>query len=1417
MNLKCNLYTILFMCSILSAGFAQDCNQILDTEIFASNEKEIIVQVSGLTNNDLSNQSQGLCKVDVTFNHSSLEVFRFELESPNGEIVQLIGPATVNGANSQFIDWEVSFVPCSFPASPDGSFDEVWTNNNAWAALTDYNGSYHPHNGCLENFDQGNANGNWVIHLEDLGTNTGGIIKKVELTFCDDAGIACNTCDISISQFDNTGDFSCEGDITRLYEFESLVEYESPETQIEKLVLIENGNILNIEENIETSNLPVGVYQICALVASSSDFDVLNQLSTKNEILADIDQFNRCAKLTTNCKNIVIDVVPNSQQVIEAKCQDETFEIEGLSYALPLDTLVFTYNENGCESGTHYVVDVVEVTAEINPVFETIDETNTLIALSASNNTSNGPGVTYEWTTSNGSFAGAVSGPTTIVDAEGVYYLTVYKDGCSTTVEIEIFSSVTVSEIELSLSNSLCVVDTVQILVDTDISIKSFAWSGPSFVDNTELNPLVTEPGTYTISIIPVGSNEAISESIEVSNEPVGSFSIVTDNPVLTCPFPSTELTSDITNPNQYTYQWIDQGMNVLSTDPMLQVNYGGTFTLVITNQAGCSNSDVFQVTTDFIPHVVNIAVDSINCNQEGQLFLTGDGPIKNISWSGPNFSSNDQNPIISDVGSYKATVVFEDECRVSQSVTVDYVFVAPDIILTNPTLNCDILEAPLSILTDPSFSYKWEGPGVWTSGKAEPLTDKVGNYRVTVTDDQGCEAIYPSKVRIDTLHAKFDILVNDIDCNNNTTILDYQYNTNSFQSFTWTGPSITNANENEVKPEVSSQGVYTIAGKTNNGCPFEETINVVEDFVPVQIMNDGSVFEITCAENITGIKAETDKEVEIYEWTFNGNTLGIKDSITVGEPGTYLVDITGVNGCKSQASFTVNGDVGIPVVEDLSITEINCIDTEAQINFNITDANGGSDFTYNWFDIDMNPVGFSGLNFNSTDLGMFLLESTNDSNGCSRIDTIEITENIIYPEVSLANDTINCTNTLAQIAVTSDLTGLNFEWNTPEGIITGQSDIMTEAGQPIYLTTTGDNGCVKLDTIQIQIDTLYPTLNIQADNVVGCSVIDLPIAAISSVGNEETMFDWWTLDGTLSGDTNNDNVLVNGEGYYFVWAENIGNHCVTLDSVLIEAGDNLLANPNFELNNPLCNNEANGIIEFTSIDGANGDLSFALNNGNDFQDEPTFTGLLSGEYSVQIQDETGCSFESIVTLEAGNTISVEVIDEITVTEGDFVNVDATYSQSGNEVSFEWSSNYISECGDCQEVVLNPFADEVATVTVEDENGCTAEASVNIYVEDLADVWVPNIFSPSAQDSRDQQISLYLADFVDNVNEFAIFNRWGNKVYSVENVDPNTETITWNGEFNGQLLNSGVYVVVIDYTVSSGESHTIVQDLTLIQ
>lgn len=78
-------------------------------------------------------------------------------------------------------------------------------------------------------------------------------------------------------------------------------------------------------------------------------------------------------------------------------------------------------------------------------------------------------------------------------------------------------------------------------------------------------------------------------------------------------------------------------------------------------------------------------------------------------------------------------------------------------------------------------------------------------------------------------------------------------------------------------------------------------------------------------------------------------------------------------------------------------------------------------------------------------------------------------------------------------------------------------------------------------------------------------------------------------------------------------------------------------------------------------------------------------------------------------------------------------------------------------------------------------------------------VFVPNAFTPNGNGLNDE--FLPSAGFVDIVDyNFAVFNRWGEKLF-----ETNDRTQGWDGKYNGNKCDGGVYVWILTFKTASGQ------------
>lgn len=198
--------------------------------------------------------------------------------------------------------------------------------------------------------------------------------------------------------------------------------------------------------------------------------------------------------------------------------------------------------------------------------------------------------------------------------------------------------------------------------------------------------------------------------------------------------------------------------------------------------------------------------------------------------------------------------------------------------------------------------------------------------------------------------------------------------------------------------------------------------------------------------------------------------------------------------------------------------------------------------------------------------------------------------------------------------------------------------------------------------------------------------------------------------------------------------------------------------------------------------------------------DAPIASPTENTMYAVHIQDNT-CGFDSTINI----NVAVNPLPNISVTKSNDIdcNKPTAELQASGGVSYLW----VPATGLSDPTKANPVAaiDATTTYTVIGRNqyGCEAADYVRVSVSKagIPRFVVPNAFTPNGDGKNDCFGIQRWGDA--KVEEFSIFNRWGQLVFKTNNPG-----ICWNGNLNGQPQPSGTYVYIIRAQTICGPVNT---------
>lgn len=256
-----------------------------------------------------------------------------------------------------------------------------------------------------------------------------------------------------------------------------------------------------------------------------------------------------------------------------------------------------------------------------------------------------------------------------------------------------------------------------------------------------------SSPGNYTVTYTVGGGatdysgacNAVSNVSVEIGATPIAGAG---SNGVINCTSPTTSLSGT----GGGSYSWVASGGGNITAGAGTAtptVNAGGTYTLTVTNAAGCINSDIATVTADMTPPTAGSSVAGvIDCNNSTTT-VTGTGG-GSYSWSGPGVASGGSSATatVNAAGSYTVTVTGANGCTATSSVTVSDDLATPTANAgTAGVIDCNNSTVNLSGSGGGTYSWVASGGGNITSGAgtATITADANGTYTVTVTATSGC------------------------------------------------------------------------------------------------------------------------------------------------------------------------------------------------------------------------------------------------------------------------------------------------------------------------------------------------------------------------------------------------------------------------------------------------------------------------------------------------------------------------------------------------------------------------------------------------------------------------------------------------------------------------------------------------------
>ncbi|TRX48623.1 hypothetical protein FNH22_28940 [Fulvivirga sp. M361] len=682
--------------------------------------------------------------------------------------------------------------------------------------------------------------------------------------------------------------------------------------------------------------------------------------------------------------------------------------------------------------------------------------------------------LSYVWSGPNG-FTSVLKNP--VVTEPGIYELVATKsaNGCTYTAQVEVEQNITTPGATADVSGELtCAVTSVSLQGTSNAAGVSYAWSGPESFTSALQNPSVSAPGAYTLIVTDTlnGCTSSAEVVVEQNITAPGATAGVSDE--LTCTMTGVSL-QGASATTGVSYAWSGPG-NFTSVLQNPSVGAPGTYTLTITDPTNsCTSTAQVLVEQNITAPGANASINGIlGCHPEVILEGTSSTTGVSYAWSGPDFSSVLQNPIVDEPGTYVLTVTNPaNGCTSTAQVLVEQV--SNPISATasvNGVLTCTTTSVTLQGTSNNplAVTYSWKGPGSFrASGRVVEVTEP-GTYTLTVTEQSlnSCMAVDQVVVEQNITEPGATAGVsNELTCATPSVVLQGGSSATGV-SYAWSGPeSFTSTLQN---PSVNTLGTYTLTVTDPvNGCT--STAQVV---VEGNITEPGATADVsevlTCAVTSVTLQGASATTGVTYSWSGPESFTSALQNPSVTEPGIYELTVTHpTNGCTSTAQVTVEQNITEPGAT-ASVSDVLTCSLES---VTLQGSSFTAGVTYAWIGPDFS----SALqNPSVTEPGIYELTVTHPTNGCTSTAQVTVEQNITEPGATASvSDVLTCSLESVMLQGASATTGVTYAWIGPDFSSSLQNPTVTASGIYELTVTHPTNGCTSTAQVTVEQNITEP------------------------------------------------------------------------------------------------------------------------------------------------------------------------------------------------------------------------------------------------------------------------------------------------------------------------------------------------------
>ena len=728
-----------------------------------------------------------------------------------------------------------------------------------------------------------------------------------------------------------------------------------------------------------------------------------------------------------------------------------------------------------------------------------------------------------------------------------------------------------------------------------------------------------------------------------------------------------------------YTYVW----SNAATTASIVGVA-AGTYDVNITDANGCTDQASVTITEPATLVASGVVDANVSCNglSDGGATASATGGTVPYTYVWSNAATTASIVGVA-AGTYDVTITDANGCTDQASVTITEpaTLVASGVVDTNVSCNGLSDGGATASATGGTAPYTY----VWSNAAttASIVGVAAGTYDVNITDANGCTDQASVTITEPATLVASGVVDANVSCNGLSDGGATASATGGTAPYTyvWSNAATT------ASIVGVAAGTYDVNITDANGCTDQASVTITE---PATLVASGVVDANVSCNGLSDGGATASATGGTVPYTYVWSNAATTASIVGVAAGTYDVNITDANGCTDQASVTIT--------EPATLVASGVVDANVSCN-GLSDggatasATGGTvPYTYVWSNAATTAsiVGVAAGTYDVT---------ITDANGCTDQASVTITEPATLVASGVVDANVSC-NGLSDGGATASATGGTAPYTYVWSNAATTASIVGVAAGTYDVNITDANGCTDQASVTITEPATLVASGVVDANV-SCNGLSDGGATASATGGTAPYTYVWSNGATTA------SIVGVAAGTYDLNITD-ANGCTDQASVTITEPATLVASGVVDAN-VSCNGLSDGGAT-ASATGGTAPYTYVWSNG---ATTASIVGVAAGTYDVNITDANGCTDQASVTITEPATFSVNITLDNNLTCSDDNNGGATVEVTGGTAPYTYEWDNQATTASVTNLTLGNHS-----VTITDNNGCTATQTINIDFDD---------------------------------------------------------------------------------------------------